>query len=257
MIFMRRTVCLPLAPPVLSKISLFTVFMSLRVQFSHTDYMLILIGRLLAWFSSMNFAYFIRGISKFSVPWTILRQNFVLYIKETWVTLSVIRICKKKKNQSKHSASRLKCCNLLQKKGSYFCSASVTEALGQQHDPDERCVSVDYSKLTFKALLLPNGNEYPSVPAAYAIHMKISYGNVHHLWDIPNMTNSPGVICGDLKVIALTSEPYEVLSLFLRMGSHTWESHHSKKQWPLRQALTIPGQRTVSPVTPLVNPDES
>jgi hypothetical protein len=76
----------------------------------------------------------------------------------------------------------------------------------------------DSSRLTLKTLLLHTGNEYPSGPAAYAVHMKISYDNIHHLVTYIQYDKCFWHICADLKVIALTSGLYEVLLLPLRMG---------------------------------------
>jgi hypothetical protein len=37
---------------------------------------------------------------------------------------------------------------------------------------------IDSSKVSLKAVLLHNGNKYPSVPLAHAVNMKESYENV-------------------------------------------------------------------------------
>lgn len=46
------------------------------------------------------------------------------------------------------------------------------EALDQQYDSNERYLFINSLKLTVKAVLFQNGNVYPSVPKAHAIHMK-------------------------------------------------------------------------------------
>lgn len=50
--------------------------------------------------------------------------------------------------------------------------------LGDHHDPKELMFFVDSSKLSLKAVLLHIGNEKPSIPLAYAAHMKETYDNM-------------------------------------------------------------------------------
>jgi hypothetical protein len=54
-----------------------------------------------------------------------------------------------------------------------FCNedCSVIETVGHQHDPTEWCLFIDTSKVSYKAVLLQNGNEFPSVPLAYGTNM--------------------------------------------------------------------------------------
>jgi hypothetical protein len=49
------------------------------------------------------------------------------------------------------------------------------EVLGHQHNTPEWRLFVDSSKVSLKAVLLHNGNKYPSVPLAHAVNMKESY----------------------------------------------------------------------------------
>jgi hypothetical protein len=46
------------------------------------------------------------------------------------------------------------------------------EALGHQHNTPEWRLFIDSSKVGLKAVLLHNGNKYPSVPLAHAVNMK-------------------------------------------------------------------------------------
>jgi hypothetical protein len=113
-----------------------------------------------------------------------------------------IWICLK---QAETLASRLKVWNLLQQGTQVFiffffffattrinlniflprkCSSnfndiySVTEALGHQHNTPEWHLFIDSSKVSLKAVLLHNGNKYPSVPLAHTVNMKESYENM-------------------------------------------------------------------------------
>lgn len=47
----------------------------------------------------------------------------------------------------------------------------VVEALGNQHDSAEWLLFINSSKVSFKAVLLLNGNKFPSVPLAHAANM--------------------------------------------------------------------------------------
>jgi hypothetical protein len=50
-------------------------------------------------------------------------------------------------------------------------------SLGQDHKTDEWRLFVDSSKHSPKALL-HSGNKHPSIPIAYAVHMKETYENM-------------------------------------------------------------------------------
>jgi hypothetical protein len=62
-------------------------------------------------------------------------------------------------------------------------------------------LSINSFKVSLKAVLLYNGNTFPSIPLAYAAHMKETFENLHiflltvryeeHLWPI----------CADLTVL--------------------------------------------------------
>ena len=54
-------------------------------------------------------------------------------------------------------------------------------AEGVEHDPTEWRLFTDSSKLSLKAVLLHNGNTYPSVPIGHAVHMKETYENMNVL----------------------------------------------------------------------------
>jgi hypothetical protein len=98
------------------------------------------------------------------------------------------------KSQAELLGSRLQGWNLLQKNTNisifryrqkdiarYFASAGdlvyctdidkVMAALGQDHKTDEWRLFLDSSKHSLKAVL-HNGNKHPSIPTAYAVHMK-------------------------------------------------------------------------------------
>jgi len=60
--------------------------------------------------------------------------------------------------------------------GNHVCS--VTDALRHQHDPNERHLFTDSSKVNVNAVLLCKRNKFPLVPIAYATNLKESYENI-------------------------------------------------------------------------------
>jgi hypothetical protein len=80
---------------------------------------------------------------------------------------------------------------------------SLLDALGQQRNPGEWRLFIDSSKLSLKAVILHNGNEKPSIPLAFAAHMKESYDNMKFLLTMIKYEKYSWYVCGDLKVITL------------------------------------------------------
>jgi hypothetical protein len=74
-------------------------------------------------------------------------------------------------------------CFFSQENDLVFCSdiCSGMEAVGHQHNTPEWRLFIDSSKVSLKAVLLHNGNKYPSVPLAHAVNMKESYENTKFL----------------------------------------------------------------------------
>ena len=64
-------------------------------------------------------------------------------------------------------------------------------------------IFMDSSKLSFKAVLLNNGNRLPSIPIGYAVHMKETYVNMKAPLNPINYNEHKWKICGVLKVIAI------------------------------------------------------
>ncbi|MGR0272090.1 hypothetical protein ACUWC3_28705, partial [Klebsiella pneumoniae] len=64
-----------------------------------------------------------------------------------------------------------------------FCSDidGLINELGYNHNPKEWRLFIDSSKLSLKAVLLHIGNDKPSIPIAYAAHMKETYDNMKTL----------------------------------------------------------------------------
>jgi hypothetical protein len=97
---------------------------------------------------------------------------------------------------------------------------------------------IDSSKVSLKAVLLHNGNIYPSIPVGYSTHMKETYDNVKYLLENLKYVEHEWDVIADFKMIG-----------FLRglQGGYTrhmcylclWDSradavHYKQKVWPSR-----------------------
>ncbi|UYV70340.1 hypothetical protein LAZ67_7002571 [Cordylochernes scorpioides] len=82
-----------------------------------------------------------------------------------------------------------------------YCNdvVSLMEALGHDHDTEEWRLFIDSSKISMKAVLLHNGNKFPSVPIAHASNMKETYENMKLLLKKIEYERYGWKICSDLK----------------------------------------------------------
>ena len=84
----------------------------------------------------------------------------------------------------------------------YCCDVdSLMLAAGVKHKATEWRLLIDSPMLVVKAVLLHNGNVYPSIPIGHAVHMKETDGNAEVLLNTIKYTQHNWSICGDLKVI--------------------------------------------------------
>jgi hypothetical protein len=127
----------------------------------------------------------------------------------------------------------------------YFASAGdlvyctdidkVMGALGQDHKTDEWQLFVDSSINNLKAVLLQNGNKHPSIPIAYALHMKETYENMKNILDKINYNKHCWNVCGDLKIIAIllgVQTGYAKYCCFIcEWDSRDKDKHCSVKHW--------------------------
>ena len=132
-----------------------------------------------------------------------------------------------------------------------YCSDvdGLMQELGIEHRSEEWRLFVDSSQVSLKAVLLHNGNLYPSIPLGHAVHMKETYENMQFLLTCIKYHNYGWCICDDFKVIGLLlgMQPgYTKHCCFLcEWNSRARKSHCEVKDWPARQQL-VPGQKSVS-----------
>ncbi|UYV77381.1 hypothetical protein LAZ67_15000800 [Cordylochernes scorpioides] len=89
-----------------------------------------------------------------------------------------------------------------------YCNdvVSLMEALGHDHDTEEWRLFIDSSKISLKAVLLHNGNKFPSVPIAQASNMKETYENMKLLLKKIEYERYGWKICSDLKIRELQQD---------------------------------------------------
>ncbi|KYM94050.1 hypothetical protein ALC62_15341, partial [Cyphomyrmex costatus] len=135
---------------------------------------------------------------------------------------------------------------------------SVMSKLNYPYNPMDWRLFIDSSKVSLKAVLLHNGNEFSSVPIAYATEMKETHESMKILLEKIEYPKYSWKICGDLKVVALLfgmQLGFTKFSCFLcEWNSRDKKNHYTKKDWPKRDSFT-PGEKNVL-YKPLVNPHD-
>jgi len=79
------------------------------------------------------------------------------------------------------------------------------QTFGINHNPLDWRLLIDSSKLSLKAVLLPNGNTLPSIPVGHSVNNNELYEKLEILMEAINYDKFKWQICGDLKVICLNT----------------------------------------------------
>jgi hypothetical protein len=133
-----------------------------------------------------------------------------------------------------------------------FCSDidGLFTALEIEYDPGNWRLFIDSSTRSLKAVLLHNGNIFPSIP----VHLKEDYGNVKLFLEKINYEQQQWLVCGDFKMLGFLmglQGGYTKHSCFLCLwDSRASSVHYTKKNWPLRQQMVAGSQNVAHP--PLV-----
>ena len=85
-----------------------------------------------------------------------------------------------------------------------FCNdvRGLFDSIGIPYDPSNWCLFIDSSSKSLKAVLLHNGNIYPSIPLAHSIHLRETYDNVKTLLNALKYDQNKWEVIGDFKMIA-------------------------------------------------------
>ncbi|KAJ4436580.1 hypothetical protein ANN_16613 [Periplaneta americana] len=129
-----------------------------------------------------------------------------------------------------------------------FKIKELFEAIGVPHIAEDWRLFIDSSTRSLKAVLLHNGNMYPSIPVGYSTHLKEDYENVRFLLEKINYTSYKWDICGDFKMLGFIlglQGGFTKYSCFLcLLDSRATDQHYTQKTWPQREHL-IPGKHNV------------
>lgn len=116
------------------------------------------------------------------------------------------------------------------------------EKLSFEHVPANWRLFIDASTTSLKAVLLHNGNKYPSIPVCYAPNIKESYETVKLLLEKINYNHYKWSTCGDFKMInfliGLQSGYIKYFCFICLWDSRDRLNHYKKKKWPLRENYT-------------------
>ena len=78
------------------------------------------------------------------------------------------------------------------------------KGIGFSYDPNQWRLFIDGSIRSLKAVLLHNGNMYPSI-MAHSVHLKENYANVKHLLDLLTYEEHSWEVIGDFEMIEFLS----------------------------------------------------
>jgi len=122
------------------------------------------------------------------------------------------------------------------------------EAVGIQCLPEDWRLFIDSSSESLKAVLLHNGNVYPSVPVAYSTTLKESYVSVKTLLSAIKYEDYGWEVIGDFKMIGFLmglQKGWTKHPCFLCLwDSRDVDSHYVRKDWPERVSFEV-GQKNV------------
>jgi hypothetical protein len=122
------------------------------------------------------------------------------------------------------------------------------EEIKFEYNPKDWRLFIDSSSLSLKAVLLHNGNKFPSIPLAHSVQMKEDYSNVKSVLDKLKYAEHEWYVIGDFKMICFLlglQGGFTKFSCFICLwDSRAKSQHYLRKDWPLRDVL-VPGQFNV------------
>ncbi|XP_061404361.1 uncharacterized protein LOC133340279 isoform X1 [Lethenteron reissneri] len=150
-------------------------------------------------------------------------------------------------------------CSFFTRQDGLFVCHNVTslfEAIGIACNQNEWRLFTDSSSRSLKAVLLHNGNKYPSLLLAPSVHLKENYNSINILLDALRYDEYGWEVIGDLKIVAfpmgfqggLTKCPC-YLCLW---DSRDTKPHYHRQYWPQRTEFSV-GRNNVK-WEPLVDP---
>lgn len=145
-----------------------------------------------------------------------------------------------------------------QRDGLCFCNdvAGLFQAIGIACNPIEWRLFIDSSSRSLKAVLLHNGNNYPSLPMAHSVHLKEDYTSVKMLLSALKYDDYGWEVIGDFKIVSFLmglQGGFTKFPCFLCLwDSRDTKAHYRTKDWPQRTEFFV-GKSNVK-WEPLIEP---
>ncbi|KAL6477291.1 hypothetical protein MHYP_G00131260 [Metynnis hypsauchen] len=134
--------------------------------------------------------------------------------------------------------------------------AGLFEAIGITCNPNEWRLFIDSSCKRLKAVLLHNGNKYPSLPVAHSVHLKEEYTSVKMLLGALKYDEYGWEVIGDFKMVSFLmglQGGFTKYPCFICLwDSRDTKAHYHRRDWPQRTEFTV-GKDNVK-WEPLVDP---
>ena len=121
--------------------------------------------------------------------------------------------------------------------------------------PSEWRLFIDSSSKSLKAVLIHNGNKYPSLPLAHSVHLKETYENVKTVLNVLKYDQYNWEVIGNFKMIAFLMGMQGGFTKYLcylcLRDSRDTKAHYQKQVWPKREEFVV-GEKNVKNI-PLIN----
>ena len=120
------------------------------------------------------------------------------------------------------------------------------EEIDFPYDPSEWRLFIDSSCKSLKAVLLHNGNKYPSIPIAHSAQLKEDYSNVQRLLQLVRYEDHRWDVIGDFKMITFLvglQGGYTKYPCYLCLwDSRDTARHYETINWPARKEFIVGAQ---------------
>ncbi|XP_061429010.1 uncharacterized protein LOC133355651 [Lethenteron reissneri] len=134
--------------------------------------------------------------------------------------------------------------------GLCFCHnvTSLFEAIRIACNQNEWRLFIDSSSRSLKAVLLHNGNKYPSLPLAHSVHLKEDYNSIKALLDALKYAEYGWEVIRDFKIVAFLmglQGGFTKFPCYLCLwDSRDTKAHYHRRDWPQQTKFSV-GRKNV------------
>ena len=138
-----------------------------------------------------------------------------------------------------------------------FCNnvCGLLYTIGIPCIPSEWRLFFDSLSKILKAVLLHNGNKYPSLSLTHSVHLKETYENVKAVLNVLKYDQYNWEVIGDFKMIAFLMVMQGVFTKYpcylCLWDSRDTKAHYQKQEWPKREKFVV-REKNVKNI-PLIN----